>query len=125
MENESGLPVNLRTRVETELEQYVYSVRSDSVGNPMSDESVSAQLTELRDALVEPYWTNVEVRDTFEQVALKESPRRRGAVVADDRRGMFLLWNPIDNDFFLAQDIRGVLTSLGVGGDAVGCFLSR
>ena len=69
MENDFELLRNLRSRVETELEQYVYSVPPEAIGNAMSNEAVSAGLKALREAVVEPYWTDVEVRDTFAQVA--------------------------------------------------------
>lgn len=125
MENDFELLRNLRNKVETELEQYVYRVLPEAIGNAMSNEAVSAGLKALREAVVEPYWTDVEVRDTFAQVASAQGPRRRCVVVADDCRRIFLLWDPIHNDFFLAENIAGVLTSFGVRGDAVGCFLSR
>jgi hypothetical protein len=125
MENDLELLRNLGNRVRTELEQYIYCVPSDAVGNPMSNETVMAALDELRRAQVEPYWALVEIRDTFEQVGLESVPRRKCAVVADDRRGYFLLWDPPNDEFFLAQSLSGVLTSFGVRGDAVGCFLSR
>jgi len=125
MKNELEFLTSLRRRVVVELETFVYRVPPDAVGNAMAHGAVSAGLSDLRESLVEPYWVDVEIRDTFEQVSSEHGPRRRCAVVANDRRGIFLLWDPINSDFFLAQEIGGTLTSFGVRGDAVDCFLSR
>lgn len=124
MSTESDGMKNLRARVEAEIDGYVYSLPENAIGNPWPSDKVSRLLNELRQALVEPYWADVEIRDTYEQVKLVEGPRQRCIVVADNRKGYFLLWDPACDDFFLAQNIKGTLYSFGVRGDAVGCFLS-
>jgi hypothetical protein len=115
----------LRSEVEQAIIEYVYVVPNDAIGNPMTDAAVDDGLALLRASLIEPYWEEVEIRDTFEQVGMLSGPRRKCAAVADDRSGMLLLFDPLENSFVLAQrGVRGLIT-FGIRGDAVGCFLSR
>jgi hypothetical protein len=124
MPNESDELKSLKARVKAEIDGYVYSLPENAIGNPWPSDKVAGHLDALKRALVEPYWTEVETRDTFEQVKLNEGPRRRCVVVADNRAGYLLLWDPDCHDFFLAQKVNGALRSFGVRGDAVGCFFA-
>ena len=116
---------SLRQRVEKEIETYVYECPDDAIGNPWSDEAVQKGLAHFRASLVEPYWAEVEIRDTFNQVGMTVAPRRKCVVVADDRKGMFLLFDSVEKSFVLAERVGAGLTTFGVRGDAVGCFLAR
>jgi hypothetical protein len=115
----------LRQRVEKEIEAYVYDFPANAIGNPWGDAAIERGLAKFRASLVEPYWTGVEIRDTFEQVGMIEGPCRKCAVVADDGKGMFLLFDPAEDSFVLAKRVGTGLTTFGVRGDAVGCFLAR
>ena len=115
----------LRQRVEKEIETYVYDFPDNAIGNPWTDAAIQRGLAKFRASLVEPYWTEVEIRDTFEQVGMIEGPRRKCAAVADDGKGMFLLFDPTEDSFVLAERQSTGLTTFGVRGDAVGCFLAR
>lgn len=42
-----------------------------------------------------------------------------------DRTGFLLVFDPVENDFMLAERHKDTLLSIGVRGDAVGCFMSR
>jgi hypothetical protein len=106
-------------------ETYVYECPDDAIGNPWTDEVVQTGLAQFRISLVEPYWAEVEIRDTFAQVGMTAAPRRRCAVVADDAKGTLLLFDPVENSFVLAERSGAGLTTFGVRGDAVGCFLAR
>jgi hypothetical protein len=77
----------------------------------------------MRSALVAPYWA--EIRDAFEQVSSHTGLRRKCAVVADDGCGSLLVFDPMQNDFLLAVPQECGLVSVGVRGDAVGCFMAR
>ncbi len=79
----------------------------------------------MRAALVAPYWADVELRDTHEQIAAAPAMSRRCVVVADDLKGTVLTFDPIENEFLLAVRREDVLLSIGVRGDAVGCFMAR
>jgi hypothetical protein len=79
----------------------------------------------MRSALVAPYWAEVDIRDTFEQISADTGPHRKCAVVADDGCGSLLAFDPMQNDFLLAVALEGGLRSVGVRGDAVGCFMAR
>lgn len=115
----------LRQRVEKEIETYVYDFPDTAIGNPWTDAAVQQGLAKFRASLVKPYWTEVEIRDTFEQVGMTETPRRKCVAVADDGKGMLLLFDPTEDSFVLAERGSTELTTFGVRGDAVGCFLAR
>ena len=115
----------LRQSVEQQIAEYSYEVPEGSIGQPMSASAGQNQLAEMRSFLVAPYWVEVELRDTFEQVAKDEGMMRNCAVVADDGKGMLLLYDPVEEAFVLAQRSGRRLSTFGVRGDAVGCFFSR
>ncbi len=115
----------LRQCVEKEIETYVYDFPDNAIGNPWTDAAIEQGLAKFRASLVEPYWTEVEIRDTFEQVGMIEGPRRKCAAVADDGKGMLLLFNPTEDSFVLAERGGTGLTTFGILVDAVGCFLAR
>ena len=115
----------IRRAVETGMESYCYEVPSPSVGNAWSEDKIKVELAAMRAALVVPYWADVEQRDTFEQVTADKALSRECAVVADDAQGNLLAFDPIENEFLLARRCDGRLRSIGVRGDAVGCFLAR
>ena len=108
----------LRRTVEREIDEYVYDVPNGAFGNPWSPEKVERELRTFREALVDPYW--IEVVDDVKT-------RRSCAVVADDKKSYLLVFEPEDQKFMLVTKSRlsSELTSFGVDGDAVGCFLSR
>lgn len=115
----------LRQKVERKIDAYVYKVPEDAIGNPMTDAAIAGGLAQMRASLVDPYWMEVEVRDTFEQCAMSNPPRRNCAVVADDGKGILLVYDPVDELFALAKRGGTGLATFGVRGDAVGCFLAR
>jgi hypothetical protein len=125
MHDDSHLLRNLRTGVESEIDRYVYGVPEDAVGKAMKDEEVQSTIEEMRGALVDPYWIEIELRGDFEQVTVEKGPKRRCIVVADDRKGYLLLWDPVTQDYKLAQCGTGLPIYFGVNGDAVGTFFSR
>ena len=53
-----------------EINNYVYEVPEEAIGSPMSPKAVADALAEMRAALIAPYWTTVEIRDTFEATCL-------------------------------------------------------
>jgi hypothetical protein len=108
--------LELRQRVESEIEEYIYEVPIGSVGNPWPNEKVERELRLFRAALVEPYWA-VVIHEDGEKV--------RAVVVADDG-SRYLVVFQTETDLFVLVERRGDdLISFGVDGDAVGCFLSR
>jgi hypothetical protein len=116
----------LADAVKQEIDSYVYRVPEHSMGSAWAGEKVDAAIEKMRACLVEPYWIDVEVRDTFEQVADIQAKKARCAVVADDHTGVLLVWDASAQDYCLVQQQAGdSATSFGVRGDAVGCFLSR
>jgi hypothetical protein len=115
----------LRQRVEKEIATYHYDFPDNAVGTPWTDAAIQSGLEQFRASLLEPYWTEVEIRDTFEQVGMIAGPRRRCVAVADDGKGILLLFDPAEHSFVLAERSSTGLTTFGVRGDAVGCFLAR
>ena len=115
----------LKQRAENEIETYTYDFPDNAIGKPWSDAAIKDALARFRASLIEPYWVDVEIRDTFEQVRMAAAPRRRCAAVADDGNGVLLLFDPLENSFVLAEHETTGLATFGVRGDAVGCFLAR
>jgi hypothetical protein len=115
----------VRRKVEEEIDGHVYVVPDGAIGNPKPMAAIAAGLAQMRVSLVEPYWVEAEVRDTFEQIGMSTPPRRQCAVIADDGQGMLLLFDPVEDSFVLAQREKTELITIGVRGDAVGCFLAR
>ena len=115
---------SLRAFVEKEIDQYVYAVPEGALGQPMPAEWVNAQLAELRQALVEPKWETVHLQDTAEQVDANPPILRQCVLIADDKKGVRLYYDPDENDFFLAY-VGNPPTTFMIRGDPVGCFMSR
>jgi hypothetical protein len=78
----------------------------------------------MRASLVDPYWANIELRDTFAQIGEETASVRKCAVVADDGNGILLAFDPDAEEFVLIQMGKESLESFGIRGDAVGCFLA-
>jgi IMP cyclohydrolase len=106
----------LRRKVELEIDEYVYEVPQDSIGNPWSADKVEQQLQAFRDALVDPYWIDVVDDD---------KKRKRCAAVADDKKSYLLVFEPDAQKFMLVMKKGSDLISFGVDGDPVGCFFAR
>ena len=115
---------SLRTFVEREIDRYVYTVPEGALGTPMPPEWVSAQLSEFRQALVEPRWETVQVKDTPDQWDADPPILRQCVLIADDKKGHHLYYDPEQNDFVLAYEGEPPTTFM-VRGDAVGCFMAR
>lgn len=115
----------LRRIVENEIEHYLYPSSTDMIGVPWTEERVRAELAAMKGALVSPYWSEVELRDTHEQIAASPALSRMCGVVADDRKGTLLVFDPVENEFMLAVRHNDKLMTFGVRGDAVGCFMAR
>ena len=116
----------LRQFCENELESYVYDVPESAIGNPWPKEKVDAQLNQLRSSIVDPYLENMELRDTYEQMKKKEPEYMQLWVVADDRDGYKVFYDPSAEEFGLATYARGEIPiTIGVRGDFVGTFMAR
>jgi hypothetical protein len=114
----------LRQMVENEIDSYRYEVPRGSLGTPWPATRVEAGLQRMRASLVDPYWANIDLRDTFEQVREEKASVRKCAVVADDGNGTLLAFDPHEEEFVLIHTGKESLESFGVRGDAVGCFLA-
>jgi hypothetical protein len=120
----------LRRRVVDEIDHYVYLVPEGANGRPWNLEKVDTKLREFRSALVQPYWVDIIRRDIlFEEILSSRSSRlihlmNRCVVVADDRHGIVLAFDPSASEFLLAERRADTLVSFGMSGDAVGCFLA-
>lgn len=94
---------NYANESSAKLNRYIYDAPATSIGAAMSPEWVAAQLSELSAALVEPIWKKVKIEDTFEQVQGRATSEMRQCVlVADDRHGHELYYDPVANEFVLA-----------------------
>lgn len=117
--------IALRAAVENELENYVYEIHPEAMGQPLPQEWVDAQLAAMRAALVQPIWRDIRIQDSYEQVmGTAECEIRPCVLVADDREGYELYFDPAQGNFVLAYSGNPPVT-FNVRGDAVGCFMSR
>ncbi len=112
-----------------ELAEYEYSVSEGALGNPWSTEKVEAQLKECASAIVEPYQELIVLRDTVEQMKSKSPIVCKAWVVANDKKGYLVFYNPNVEEFGLASYLPGsessMAQSIGVSGDFVGTFMAR
>jgi len=111
---------------ENELESYIYDVSAPTIGNAWSKEKVDAQLKQLKIAIVEPYLEEMELRDSYEQLGMKEPEYEQLWVVADDNNGYKVFYDPLAEEFGLAEYAEKQMpTTMGVRGDFVGTFMAR
>ena len=119
----------LRQYCEREITEYAHGNHKATAGNPWPKEKVQEQLRECKAALVEPYKINIELRDTMEQIKSSPPVICEVWVVADDRRGYKIIYNPKTREFGLAQytvgDNYDIPLSINVNGDLVGTFMAR
>lgn len=117
---------SLRELADEEIAQYEYPSLGNSTGVPWTDERVGVELREMKAAVVSPYWADVELRETWEDIHAEPAIVRKCAVVADDGKGSLVVFDPLDGDLFLLVVRNGsTLVSIGVRGDLVGCFFAR
>jgi hypothetical protein len=112
----------LRLRVLEDLDEYVYSVPPTALGRPLLNDYTNRLLSEMRDALVQPYVVTMRMCQSFHPTP---EERRECVIVADDRNGNLLFYDPLLKQFGLAMLLEGELCDICVPGDAVGCFMAR
>jgi hypothetical protein len=115
---------SLKQEVLKQIGDYRYSVPESALGQPWTEDQVRDGLQEMRNSLVEPYWADVVIADKPEQWNLVNPIIRRCIAVADNREGYLLLWDPEEHRYMLGHNTNGPLSSFGIWGDAVGCFLA-
>jgi len=116
---------DLRRAIEQEIDSYVYEHHPAAMGTPMPQEWVTRQLAEMRAALVDPVRRPIEIRDSVAQLRGEAPPVVRECfLVADDKEGNELYFDPESNDFVLAYS-GNLPSTFNVRGDAVGCFMAR
>ena len=118
-------PRDLRRTIEQEIDSYIYERHPQAVGTPMPREWVTRQLGEMRAALVDPVLRRIQIRDSVAQIRGEEPASVRECfLVADDKAGYELYFDPSSNDFVLAYS-GDPPSTFNVRGDAVGCFMAR
>ena len=120
-------PANLKKFVEKEIEEYIYFVPDDAVGNKINDAWIKDQLSQAKACIVEPYLEKMWLQDTYEQVKNKtEKNTQELWVVADDKEMFKVFYDPQNKEFGLANFKCAELTmTIGIRGDFVGCFMAR
>ncbi len=104
-----------------EIASYRYEVSDGALGRAFSADKVERLLAEMRAALVKPEWHMVDTSNTG-AVARGLAEPRRCALVADD--GTYqLYYDPFAGEFALANGDPPA--TIGVDGDAVGCWMAR
>ncbi len=112
-----------------DVEEYEYIVPESAMGNALAAEKVDALLNECKEAIIEPYQSIIALRDTMEQMTAEPPVLCKVWVVADDRGGYKVIYNPNTKEFSLAQydvdDDSVIPSSINVNGDFVGTFMAR
>lgn len=120
--------IELVSRVRQEIDHYDYqSLFADAenlVGGPLSQSEIVSKLKSFREALVDPYWIEFQRKDTFEDVGSDPSTVERAVIITDDGNGYFLAYDPGRLEFMLIDRSTNGFQSIGVMGDAVGCYLA-
>jgi hypothetical protein len=115
----------LKVRVEEELNNYSYSLSPEAIGLPWSPSRVDEQLALMRRSLVVPYLVEVKMERPYNLIDTDIHEARNCVVVADANDGYLLVFDSATDEFLLAQFFKDTVHSIGVRGDAVGCFMSR
>lgn len=109
-----------------QIAEYDYQVPDGAIGNPFSPEKVERYLDDLRDSLVRPYLQQIELLDTKKQVDAPNPIFAEYWIVADDRNGGLVCFDPDANEFLLAHQLENDrVATIGVRGDLVGVFMAR
>lgn len=115
----------LRLQIEAEIASYEYEIPEGAIGRPMPGEWVATQLAEFKSALVEPIWREIVIGDSVQQMLGEaETELRECVLVADDRDGYQLYYDPLQENFVLAYSFNTPPTAF-LRGDVVGCFMAR
>lgn len=117
--------IALEQLVRNDLDDYVYEAPEGAVGAAWSTERVRSQLDLMRKSLISPYLVDVLMEQPFELLGTDGFETRRCAVVADANDGYLLVFDFAKREFLLAQLVNDTIHSIGVRGDAVGCFMAR
>jgi hypothetical protein len=118
-------PYELWKRGSAEIDNYVYEYPPGAVGNPWPAAKVETQLQAFRSALVDPYWADAVSAANPWRLSDGGKTTTRCAVVADDGSGYVVAFDPRSDEFFLATKADNGVKSIGVNGDAVGCWMAR
>ncbi|RWB60600.1 hypothetical protein [Mesorhizobium sp.] len=114
--------------IHREIDEYDYPAlmkdRTDLVGVPVAEDVIIGDLARFRSALVKPYWIDVDRRDTIADLESRTPVVERCIVVTDDRDGYLLAYEAHKQEFLLVDRMEDRHVSIGVRGDAVGCYLA-
>jgi hypothetical protein len=111
--------IEIQQRVSVEIDNYIYEYPPSMVGDPWPAEKVEALLRSFRSALIDPYWVDALLPSAANQRVT------RCAIVAGHGDDYLVAFDPTTNEFFLAVRTDNGVTSIGVYGDAVGCWMAR
>jgi hypothetical protein len=114
----------LRREVERQISEYVYEVPTGALGTPLSAAEIRADLELMRLCLVEPRWEEVNICHTPKEIKTGMGNKYRCVTMAEDE-GYVLVFNTVDNEYYLAWRGEHGLGTWGISGDAVGCFIAR
>ncbi len=126
----------IKKLVKDEIENYCYEEvynsenRSKAIGVPWSKEKVMASIKKLKEALVEPYLEEFELRDTVEHIDMKPPLKIKVWVVADNKIHnpvvFYKIFYDIQKKCFGLIDYNNSPTMpphiIGIYGDLVGVY---
>jgi hypothetical protein len=117
--------LRLRLAIEQAIADHAGHARSASSDSIATQKTADAQAKEWLDALVDPRWCKVLVRESACQITGSEASELRDCVlVADDRRGHEIYADPARQCFYLAYAGSPPAT-VAVRDNVVACFMAR
>ncbi len=114
----------LRRELEHQITGYVYEVPAGAIGSPLPANVIHAGLDSMRLCLLEPHWEEVNICNTSEESWTGVGVKRMCVTMAEDD-GYVLVYDPVDEQYHLAWRSEYGLSTWGVHGDGVGCFIAR
>ena len=113
----------LRRALEHEISSYVCEVPTSAIGTPLSNDVIRGYLNSMRLCLVEPRWEEVNLC-TSEESLTGVGVKRMCVTMAEEEKYV-LVFDPIDEEYHLAWRSEDGLSTWGIRGDGVGCFIAR
>jgi len=98
------------------------SPRTEPIGHSKPDEFFTERLAEMRDHFTEPHWIEVAKRDSIEECCAEVPVMMRCVALTRPEADLRLAYSPDHDEYLLVQDWNDRFASIGIWGDAVGCY---
>ena len=118
----------MRQFLEREIELFDYDYATQPfegmVGVPWSQQRCRDELEVLRKAIVAPYFAEIHVMDFKNGMRRPEPVVQQGVILTDNSNGYWLAYLKQEETFAVVDWHQERFQTIGIFGDATGCFLS-